>query len=389
MAESGTLSDAELAVELGHYGEQIQLPIQRNKRPILVKKLNHLRARTKAQEIPSQKGRSKLKPNPYSPPASGVKPRVGTRLSTNSDFTEEIEPSPSNSHSFRPSPARFSPQKPISEAPNRSNEDTDLRGVPYTRGSTSRAGGPPPLTPNHTNSRDRKREPQFPDSILRTLRRRTGELPPRRSRRSEIVEVAADSSNDFSNKQLDGSDDEINVPSPARSRLYPNLGRVTSFFSQSKDTENAFESSDSDLEEANISTYEVENKSVNTSFPLQSQIYPGTSYGSRDESRLNASGSSFGSFSSSPGTPTQRYRSRRASNRVQQYKSWYLESLPQLLVVVAALFFTGITVTYISTHKDYFLSWFSSSSNMGKLLSLILKPFFLKSLEIHSIFVAT
>ncbi|RUS87137.1 hypothetical protein EGW08_005069 [Elysia chlorotica] len=373
MANSGTLSDAELAAQFAHYGEHIQLPIKPNKRPILLKKLNHLKARANAQESPSQKARSKFKinPNPVVPPSSAVKylPIRSRSRESNSDHAEEDEPSTSNYKNFRPSPARLSPRNRSYEATSEDDFD-QLPGASCAPGSTSRTDrtkGSSLLsvstsgTSNMANTKDSKREPQFSDSILRTLRRRTGEPPPRQNRRKDKVDVA-DSSNDVPNKQLDGSDDEMNRPSPARSRsrLYPDLGRITSYLSRSKGAENAFESSDSDLEETNVSTYEVENKSVNTSFPLQSQ-----SYGKRDGSMLHTSDSSLGSFSNSPGTST-RFRSRRDPNsRVQIYKSWYLESLPQLLVCVAVLFFAVITVTYIATHKDYFISWFSSSSNMG------------------------
>ena len=370
MADSGTLSDAELAEELAQFGEQIQLPIKPNKRPILLKKLNHLRARARSQETPPKKSRSKFKPNSKPAPASGVRQRVGGRLTTNELAEEFIEPASSSSHHFRPSPARLSPRN--LEAASTEDNGFDP-SVQYLRGDNlSRTRGSPSASvatsvPSNQNTRERKREPQFANDVLRTLRRRTGEPPPRRTRRSDLIEAAADSTGNVSNRSLDGSEDEIAVPSPARSRLYPNLSKITSYLSRSRDTEHAFESSDEDLDETNVSTYEVENKSVNTSFPIQDHHnYPSTSYNNRDGSRLNASDSSFGSFSSSPGTSTQRFRSRRDTNRVQQYKSWYLESLPQLLVVVTGLFFAGITVTYIVTHKDFFMSWFSSSSNMGK-----------------------
>ncbi|GFR59713.1 inner nuclear membrane protein Man1-like [Elysia marginata] len=369
MADSGTLSDQELAVELAHYGELIQLPIRSNKKPILLKKLNHLRARAKAQETPPEKGRSRYKSNSNPASAAGVQHRTlgrvgSSRLSSNSaELAEENGTSSTSSDHFE---SRY-------RSSRSSSRNLETR---YGADNSSRSRGSPPLPPvssaknatNHTNPRDRKREPQFPDSILRTLRRRTGEPPLRRGRQNESFEVAADSTDDILNRSQDGSDDEIPIPSPARSRLYPDISRITSYLSRSKDTENAFESSDSDLDETNASTYEVENKSVNTSFPIQGhRASPSTSFNSRDGSRLHALDSSFGSFasSSSSNTPSQRFRSRREPNRVQQYKSWYLESLPQLLVAVAVLFFAGITVTYIATHKDFFLSWFSSSSNMG------------------------
>ncbi|GFO21851.1 hypothetical protein PoB_004835600 [Plakobranchus ocellatus] len=386
MADPSSLTDAELAEEFAKYGEVIPLPIKPNKRPILVKKLNHIRARSKTQEASPQKGRPKAKQNLRTalPPASvmkGSRSRASDRLSTGTAFLDEFASSGSTSHSFQSSPLRSrsnevvnSDDSEIEPAPNVSHS----RIMPRSRYSTSiGTNNEPKVSPPNSHAaatvpsaRDRKREPQFADNILRTLRRRTGEPPPRRSRRSEVIEVAADSTGDISNRSFEGSEDEIAIPSPARSRLYPNLSRFTSFLSRSTDDQNKFESSDSDIDDTNA--YEVENKSANTSFPVPSNhtVNPNASYSNQDRPRSDASDSSFGSFSNSPGTSSLRLRSRRQPSRVQPYKSWYLESLPQVLVFATALFFAGITITYIVTHKDFFMAWFSSTSNIGKLLWL-------------------
>lgn len=53
------LSDVELVAELKSYGENVSLPIKEKNRPILVKKLNHLRVRHKKEDLASKKTNSR------------------------------------------------------------------------------------------------------------------------------------------------------------------------------------------------------------------------------------------------------------------------------------------------------------------------------------------
>lgn len=352
MADYETLTDSELVTALESFGEKVQLPIKTNRRPILIKKLNHLRARVKpTNTTPSFKNKSKQS----SPTAVPASPRltnnsiVNNQHSLNTAFATAPRTSRSYGLETRSGPSNL-------EALSSDDSDTDY-APNYSVGQTA-------STTNHVRDKSRL-STNVSDNVLRTLRRRTAELPPKRTRRIEVHEQNADSTGGLDNSYLMGSDEEIPVPSPARSRLYPNLRQATSFLSKSEHEKEKFESSDSDLEG---STYMVENKSVNTSF---SDLHLRKS--NLDSDQLS---SRFNSSTSSPVTPLnsspflqRAYPNRRCASgplRVQQYKSKYLENLPHVFVAIAILFFVGLSVTYAVIHKDYFFSWFSTVNNIGK-----------------------
>ncbi|CAL1531708.1 unnamed protein product [Lymnaea stagnalis] len=362
MADGEHLTDAELVAELQQFGEKVQMPIKYNKRPILLKKLNHYRARSKVSP-------SKIQPKLNSKQA---KTQSSSADRSNNSFlnipvnnqlpppTASLASAPRASHSFgleRPGSYNLG---------TLSSDDSDADTVPSSFPHGSQASS---NESNHmnfkTSIRDTSRISNVSDNVLRTLRRRTAELPPRLTRRTQIFELSHENG---ANESINGgSDDEIPVPSPARSRLYPNLSKLTSFSSTSNIEPDKFESSDSDLDG---SSYMVENKSCNTSFKNVSRDSdankgPGTSqsFGYPSSSSRNTSSLSDSSSFHQRTLPHRRYAN--APHRVQQYKSRCIEHLPHLLVAIAVLFFVGLSVTYIVIHKDYFFSWFSSPNYMG------------------------
>ncbi|XP_012945527.1 inner nuclear membrane protein Man1 isoform X2 [Aplysia californica] len=362
MADQDHLSDADLVAELQNYGESIGLPLKAGKRSILVKKLNHFKARAKLQDGSASKtvkpvSRAASRPAVARTPGSFGEGSASSSLSNNNKR-------PSLSRSYEDSPRTRSRTSPP-QLDTLSSDDSDTEPVSSRAPHHQRTD--PQLLP------DRKRGSQFADSILRTIRRRTGDqLPTRQSARisNEVFELSAERERSKLDHSFGGGhddsrfrsleDEEIPVPSPARSRLYPNIKKFTSFLSNSHDNDNNFESSDSDLD---ASTYEVENKSINTSFPSHN---------------FSARGSYLGSPSSSPSLESFRHRvlpRRRFSGtpRVQQYKSAFTEHLPHFLIAVAMLFFIVLSVTYAVNHRDMFFSWLASN-NIGSDDELLLCP---------------
>ncbi|XP_059139167.1 inner nuclear membrane protein Man1-like [Physella acuta] len=354
MADNKILTDSELVTALESFGEKVQLPIKANRRPILIKKLNHLRARVKPNTTPSFKNKIKQNSPSTVPPVSprSTNSIVNNQHSLNTSFATAPRTSRSYGLETRSGPSNL-------EALSSDDSDTDYAHN-YSVGQTASAT-------NHTRDKSRL-STNVSDNVLRTLRRRTAELPPKRTRKVEVHEQSSDSTGGLGNSSM-GSDEEIPVPSPARSRLYPNLRQATSFLSKSDDEKEKFESSDSDLEG---STYMVENKSVNTSFSdVHLRKNP-------DNDKLSSSlGHKFNSSTSSSITPLNSSQflqqtacpTRRCASgplRVQQYKSKYLENLPHILVAIVILFFVVLSVTYAVIHKDYFFSWFSTVNNIGK-----------------------
>uniref|UniRef100_A0A2C9L6Z8 LEM domain-containing protein n=1 Tax=Biomphalaria glabrata TaxID=6526 RepID=A0A2C9L6Z8_BIOGL len=357
------ISDRELVAELSRYGENIQLPIKSTKRPLLIKKLNHLRARSKANDTSSEKPKSRQNYRQTSSSQENSPESANNASSRSRSLTLNNQSSLRSNSSVAP---RSYGLNNLSSDDNDSDVDiVQSSSFPQTL-TDSQASGT-----NHANlslsstSRDKSRQSNVSDNVLRTLRRRTGELPPRRTRKSEVLELSSEQNRIYENDSV-GTPEKSPVPSPARSRLYPNL---SNFHATARD--DTFESSDSDLDG---STYFVTNKSVNTSFQSykaeddEDRDVPGTSFNSQ-ENTSNAKAKSFNDSPSVHHRNVSTLPNRRYSNgsylRVQQYKSRYLELLPHILVVCVIIFFVGLSLTYVVIHKDYFFSWFSSPDYMA------------------------
>lgn len=354
---SEQMTDAELADELEKFGEIVQLPIHLNKRHILRKKLNHLRARSIIQN--GKQSSKSLSANSWNRSPS-VSLKQGEKHASGSSAMLSSIPSSSDSRARAYSKYTSGSREGQPSLETQSSDDSDMEHVgsssSYSQSSYMNHGS------NHVSARDnreRKHTSQLSDSVLRTLRRRTVEPPPRHPVKSKVPQPTVEK-NRSNNSVNDGSDGEIPVPSPARSRLYPNLSKMSSFLSQSNNSDK-FESSDSDLDSSSVF---VENKSVNTSLPYVYQP------DAESTSRTGHVTSSPSHLNSSITYTRRAYPLRRnhlnGHYRVQQYRSKYLEMLPQILVGVAVLFFVTLSVTYIVIQKDFFFSWFTSSNNIGK-----------------------
>ncbi|XP_060082211.1 inner nuclear membrane protein Man1-like [Ylistrum balloti] len=204
------LSDIELVEELNRFGEEVKKPIDRKRRPLLVKKLNHLRARENA--------------------STRAKKTTNTRKKQNVEFSSEDE-----------------------------SEIEDV-AAPTT---ASRLPGRKSLRQNTSAYSSITDTIEMSPSTKRTNFR---------SRRS--ITIAKDQSTPVVNNS--------NTPGPSGSpRLYPDLSRFSDtdntnskgkgwkYQRNAKDEEDSYDFkgdfSDSDPDE---STYEVVNKSMNTTFTV-------------------------------------------------------------------------------------------------------------------------
>ncbi|BFZ08387.1 hypothetical protein BsWGS_11426 [Bradybaena similaris] len=384
------ITDAELAAELKQYGEDVKLPLKSIKRQILLKKLNHLKARSNAQNS-KQSVKSSIANSSRSPRSSPL--QVNRR-----DGQRQIEPSNTNSNSDR---TAFATSPHLNDSRTRrysdnldhiqtlngdglKSDDTDsdvehaahsslsyhsfARSNKLFNSSNSSSNHLHGQSSKQGNSaakdreiQERKRSSQLTDSVFRTLRRRTVE-PPQRPQKSHVLEVSTEKGRN-SRSLNESSDGEIAVPSPARSKLYSGGNNVSSLLSRPDD--NRFESSDSDLDEGTTGLAVENKRHLNNSLP--SGHLSGRHNSSHTEYLSSNKSSSY--LNSSNAHNPRIYPWRRnylnGHHRVQQYRSWYLEILPHVLIGVAVIFFISLSVTYIVIHKDFFFSWFSSSSNIG------------------------
>ena len=387
MADQGPLTDEDLVAELREFGENISLPIKTvNKRQILVKKLNHLKARARQEEASVPK--SKKNASRISTPLTLDVARTSRSLKTDdrgeisvSTFRDGPRPSVSTRSSGRYSSNRSQSDRQMLDT--FSSDDSDTEPLPYqnspgsavysTKSSSRNSGSF--LKPSPP---DKKRGSQYSDNVLRTIRRRTGE--PAASRQSaktsyQVFELSADdedqnfnhshSGKDNNFVDLDVTDHDEPVPSPARSGLYPNLSSFKSYLpnSRNREPENHFESSDPDSDDA--STYEVENKSCNTSFPMMGN----SSLRTPSSRSPHSSTQQILTASRSQRSSAQQILSvtprRKTVGRVQQYKSAMTDNLPHIMIAIAAIFFILLTFTYAVNHKDLIFSWLGPS-NIGK-----------------------
>lgn len=186
------ITDEELAEELKAYGEVVKVPIDRKKRPILIKKLNHLKARDR--------------------PANQVK---------------------------KATPSRTKPTKNVEFSSAEESEGE-------TAGPIGRMLG---------------RQGTQKEPVLSYSKTDTIEISPPRTRRRSA------------RRSVVGATSSESAPSGRVKSLYPDLSedvaRNASNTSRNYSFQYQNEFTDSDPEE---SLYEVENKSINTTFPLQDSL---------------------------------------------------------------------------------------------------------------------
>ena len=312
MADS--LTDEQLVEELRSHGETVSLPIKANKRPILMKKLNHLRARDRP---PQQKGKGKQQ----------AQRRQVNLEAFSSDDSELSDAAPASATSPRQSHSLSQINNRRSLQPSESSKITEV----VTRSLRRR----PNVSPLSVAVRGR----QTPDSIDRPGSSTTTPSQSQRSRRDETPEP-----------------DEVS-PSGSNYRsppLYPDISAY-SLGSASRDTSFSdrstipFESSDSDPEG---SSYEVENKSVNTTFsltrggrtPMSNHVSPSRqsySYSTRSSPETNH-------------TPSRNSQTSRGRPR----RRFYPEHVSFGLVALVLAFFVVIFFGYMSLRKELFMGWF-------------------------------
>ncbi|KAK7102152.1 hypothetical protein V1264_020415 [Littorina saxatilis] len=307
MADS--LTDEQLVVELKSYGESVSLPIKANKRPILMKKLNHLRSRNKP---PQQRGRGRQPQQRH---------ELGAFSSDDSDTEPVPTPGPSFSRNSRGSPEPSASSK-VTEVVTRS-----LRRRPNVSPMSVSVRG------RQKHELDRKESPGRPASVPSLTRNQ------RRSRREETPEPDELSQNGSSYR------------SP---RLYPDISALSDGAAQidnsfSDRSTIPFESSDSDVEG---SSYEVENKSVNTSIGLlRGRRTPTSNHVSPNRHSYSPRSSHETNHTPSKSSPVYRGRPKRR---------FYPEHVSFGLVALGLAFFVVIFLGYVSIRKELFMGWLFS-----------------------------
>lgn len=294
------------------YGETVDLPIKKNRRPLLIKKLNHLRSRNKPLQ---QKGKGK---QPVQRPP--------LKLAAFSSDESDEEPTSASS------PGRSHAQSQVSRRPLQSSASSKITEV-VTRSLRRR----PNVSPLSVAVWGRK----TPDSIDRT-----GSLPrpgssstptPSQRRRRDVTTT-------YDEVSPDGSNDRSPLLRDISALSHGSTSRDTSFSDRSTIP---FESSDSDIEG---SSYEVENKSVNTTFTLTRGGRTPTS----NHVSPNRQSYSTGSYPEtnhvpSRSSPTSRGRPRRR---------FYPEHVSFGLVALVLAFFVIIFFGYMFVRKELFMGWF-------------------------------
>lgn len=310
MADS--LTDEELVKELQSYGEKITFPFKANRRNILIKKLNHLRSRNKSL---SDKGKGKRN-------TSGPLPNLDALSSDDSDADDET-----------------GTQAPLSATGQSSSNHGSL-----DRSASSKI--------TEVVNRSLRRRPNVsptgsvsvrlrPSEDIRSARRLTGR--PSLSRRDETLDT---------NVSL--VSDPYQTP-----RLYPDLSSLSpardSFHNASRQSDFNFESSDSDLDG---SSYEVENKSVNTSFGLlRGRRTPASNHVTPERN--------FSQYSTL--SPENSFTLRESVAARKRRRRCYPEHVSLGLVGIALAFFIIITLCYFFVRKETFIGWiFGHGASLGK-----------------------
>ncbi|KAL8566384.1 hypothetical protein ACOMHN_049342 [Nucella lapillus] len=308
MADS--LTDEQLVDELRSYGEVISLPIKANKRQILMKKLNHLRSRNRP---PQQKGKGKQ-------PAQ--RRQLNLEAFSSDDSENELGPAPGPSRSPIASGRTLEPSAA-------SNKITEV----VTR-SLRRRPNVSPLSVSVRGRRESNELPARPSSATNLSRGPT-------SPRDPVPTKASD-------QNRPGSPGRSGYRSPS---LYPNLAGFT-HGSTYRDTDRdlsfsdrsiiPFESSDSDIEG---SSYEVENKSVNTSFSLNRSRQAPTTTSNHVSPRRQTYDTNH---TTSKSSTVSRGRPRRR---------FYPEHVSFGLVALVLAFFVVVFFGYMFVRKEIFMGW--------------------------------
>ncbi|XP_041349806.1 inner nuclear membrane protein Man1-like isoform X2 [Gigantopelta aegis] len=310
------ITDEQLVEELERFGEKVKLPIKRDKRALLIKKLNHLRSKQRGNDRSSKR-------------LSGRK-----TLDVFSSDDSETECA--------------------GQAEGRKKTKTARAVDMVTRSLRQRtAAASTPVASPHFDH----------DTSSSVLRR------PLRSRMSE------NSRSPTSSSPRKGTHLNQSIGSKSN-KLYPDLDALNESANRSTEIlrDETFESSDDEYlieQDADDSSYEVQNKSVNTTFTIES-----------NNSRYDTNTSPYRSNLSftnhihedRKNTPKRKSVSNHVSPRNQnekryQYKKRYPEHVhvSRGIVMFVAIFFVIVATGYIFLRKENILSWisFGTSTKLG------------------------
>lgn len=314
MADS--LTDQQLVQELQSFGENVSLPIKAIRRPILIKKLNHLKSRTRP---PLQKGKQTIQ-----------RPSLKLDVLSSDDSEEDQEPTTSTpSQSFNYGAHDHSASSKITEVVKRSLRRKPIVSPVNAMGSSVRSRR---ILTTESKSRTREQSSQAEESLTST--------------------------------------DIVSPNSRSRSNLYPDLSALRdkdASISSHDIRDTTFESSDSDMDGT---SYEVENKSVNTTFSLGRGRRTPTSNHVTPQKNFTPQNPSKPSQYSSNSVPDQNSVSSRnnLAFRGHRRRRFYPEHVPFGLVGLALAFFVIITLSYMFVRKDFFIGWITGDpSSKGKL----------------------
>ncbi|CAC5404222.1 LEMD3 [Mytilus coruscus] len=297
------LTDADIAEELRKFGEQVKLPIDRKKRPLLLKKLNHYRAKERAVTQPKKSTPSRKKqPAEFSSEESEEEENVAD--STFGKIFGRVKKTPSSPF--------YSNTNTIEISPSSSRDDPKLKR------NTRRS-----FLSKDVNSSENKSK-MYPD----------------------LSELSISNESNSKNSSLNGSqrDDSLEYS-----------------YEQ--------EFTDSDPDE---STYEVVNKSVNTTFIYDNQNEEPTLHQTRSTPHRGTPNRKSGNTPNS--VLVQRQKKNKSNinhvnkllpkeepeepledafqttEKVTETSSSYVSSI---LVLLVAIFFLSISLTYVYLRRDY------------------------------------
>ena len=278
-----TLTDQELANTLEEYGDIVALPFKPQKRILLIKKLNHLQSRNRSVK----KGKNIL--------SNGRSQKVGQIVTDKESHNNVINIDSSS----------ILPTQPFSNQVLNSSTSKKITGV-----------------------------------VTRSLRRRTYANPIVRDGASVRESPTGNRRTKFTHN---GNVDRIDIPTS--SDLYPEIAlrNYEKTALSINDANNTFESSDSDVDG---SSYEVDNKSANTSCSLLHCNSP---------RKLQSKRNSYPNLSYNNITEND-----HVAKRSKKCQKLYPENISFGLLALVLTFFVMIIIGYLCVRRE-FVDFFSES----------------------------
>lgn len=288
------LTDIQLIEELQRHGEKVTLSMTAKKRPILMKKLNHLNAREKAKNAP---------PKPTKKRRSTGRASTGVDLFSSDDSDIDVRVKPETQPTLR-SKMTSTPRS------TRSQNALTTRGKSATESKdTNNSNVEDEQVLNHVASTSRlntsKKQATLPSIVTKSLIK---------GRRSGVLRKSPPTQSFDRNQTFDD-----------------------------------FDSSDSDIDG---SSFEVENRSMNTTFTLgspevgkKSRIWTNTISKSKYDEHNNAGDNSF--------TEEQIIRQGfKTVDHKSAFRSQCLQHISMVVVCVVAIFFAILATVYLGMKSE-------------------------------------